>query len=88
MLVLAAPWLGMAWVVPAGLPAGSVEAARTARVVGAALCWMAVRSLPLAVGPGSAIALPALSPRPWLNLILRRMVWFAALVGAALWWHG
>ena len=88
VMLLGVVWLAMAWVVPASVPADGIEAARTSRVAAAALCWMALRGVPLAVGPMSGPRLTSTVGRPWLNLILRRMVWLLALVGAALWWHG
>ena len=88
LLGLGVVWLAMAWVVPATVRAEDIEVARTARVAAAALCWMAVRSLPLAAGALSNSGPSSLAGRPWLNLILRRLVWLVALVGAALWWHG
>lgn len=88
MLLLGILWLGAAWLVPSTVAAERVEAVRTARVVAAALCWMVVRTVPVAhVALPSSVGSPA-GNRPWMPLVQRRLLWFVTLVGTLMWWHG
>ncbi len=89
LVVLGFLWIAAAWYVPQTVPAEEVEAVRTGRVAAVALCWMAVRVVPMA--PRPAVETPDMTPqaqRPWLTLLLPRLAWMLALVVGLVWWHG
>ncbi len=81
-LLLAPLWLALAWHVGAVAP-DQADAARSARVAGAALCWMAVRLVPIRGDlPGLDGSGPVSDRWPlWLG---RRLSWLALFGG--LWW--
>lgn len=79
-LLLAPLWLALAWHVG---DQSDAEAARGARIAGAALCWMAVRLVPVRGElPGLDASAPVGDRWPlWLG---RRLSWLALFGG--LWW--
>ncbi len=78
-LALGVVWLVLAWW-PADVPSERAEAVRTARVAATAVCWAAVRTLPLA-----RVQERGSTADTWMALLLRRMVWLGLGVGALLW---
>ncbi len=85
VLLLAPIWLVQAWMWSE--PAGEhTEASRAARLAGAALCWMAVRLVPIRGDLPSADGLGPVGDR-WPLWLGRRLSWLA-LFGGLLWlWH-
>lgn len=77
--LLGAIWLGLAWF-PAGVDVSQASASRAVRVAGVAVCWLAVRLLPLA----QPSVLPA-APRSALWAILGRRALWLVLLGGLLW---
>lgn len=80
-LLLAPLWLALAWHL--GPSAEDMETARAARVVGAALCWMAVRLVPIR-GELPGLDVSARVGDRWPLWLGRRLSWLALFGG--LWW--
>ncbi len=85
VLLLAPLWLALAWRV-GDLAVEQAEAARSARLAGAALCWMAVRLVPVRGELPGLDASGGVGDR-WPLWLGRRLSWLA-LFGGLLWlWH-
>lgn len=84
LIVLGILWLAEAWLVR-GVEAQAAEGARAARVAGAAMCWLAVRLVPLRG------ELPELDPHAsgdrWPMYAGRRTAWLALCVGLLWLWR-
>ncbi len=82
VLLLAPVWLALAWRV-GEVAADQVESARAARLAGAALCWVAVRLVPMR---GALPGLDGSGPLGdrWPLWLGRRLSWLALFGG--LWW--
>jgi len=87
--------LGVTWLVFAWFAVGAVEAparVRTARLAAAALCWIALRMLPIGgagVRVDSVSPLVLLPPRRedrWQAIVARRLVWLVMLAAASWLW--
>ena len=90
LIVLGVVWLAMAWWVDASDQQVVVERARTSRLAGAALCWIAVRTVSVSgrsfgLFAKRAVRLPGRSGR-WQILLVRRIAWATLLGVALLWW--
>ena len=77
--VLGLLWLALAWQPPGG---DDAEAQRAVRVAGVAVCWVAVRLVPLAGPPPSDIGRDR-----WPLRAARRLVWLALLGGLYWLWR-
>ena len=74
--LIGALWLGLAWF-PAGVDVSQAAPARAVRVAGAAVCWLALRLLPL--GQTSRdLAIQRSGP---LSFLGRRTLWLVLLAG-------
>ncbi len=89
LILLGLCWLVAAWYVPEAVPVEQIESVRTGRVAAVALCWMAVRVVPMSPRRSDPTTdIPAEDGRLWTRLTLSRMAWALALVVALVWWHG
>jgi hypothetical protein len=79
--VLAGVWLVLAWL-GAGHAGAEAEGARAVRVASVAVCWLAVRLVPLS-GDGPSLGSES-GREAWPGYVARRLAWVALLGG--LWW--
>jgi hypothetical protein len=84
LLVLGLAWLAQAWVLHLG--AGPIsEGSRAARVAGAAVCWLAVRLVPLGIAaPGAD---PHVEGDRWPLYAGRRLAWLTLCLGLFWLWR-
>ncbi len=84
LILLGMLWLAEAWLVR-GLEAQATEGARAARVAGVAVCWLAVRLVPLR---GDLPELDPHAPRDrWPMYAGRRVAWLALCTGLLWLWR-
>ena len=85
VLLLLPLWLALAWRVDAVTPEAT-ESARAARLAAAALCWLAVRLVPLRGALPGLDGAAALSDR-WPLWLGRRLSWLLLFAGLSWLWH-